>query len=86
MEVIHKRFGFNIRIAKLIAESFALILAFYFSRAIGIATVLLAFTTGYFIQLFLPKFEQLFSENRHVVVQEKFTVLLVKLGDIKLKY
>lgn len=55
MEVIHERFGFSIRTAKLIAEIFALTLAFLSNGAIRMATVLVAFTTGYFIQFFYLK-------------------------------
>ncbi|MCL7746197.1 YczE/YyaS/YitT family protein [Halalkalibacter alkaliphilus] len=79
MEVIHERFGFSLRIAKLIAESFALTLAFFFDGAMGMATLLVAFTTGYFIQFFYPKFEFLFNNTRQVLFKSEFTLFFVKL-------
>ncbi|MFC0472479.1 YitT family protein [Halalkalibacter kiskunsagensis] len=83
MEVIHERFGFSIRTAKLIAESFALILAFLFDGTIGMATVLVAFTTGYIIQFFYPKFEFLFYNTRQVLFRSEFTLFFVKLKSKK---
>lgn len=57
MVAIHEKFGLSLRNSKLIAESCALLLAFLIGGAVGIASIVIALTIGWFVQFFHQKIE-----------------------------
>lgn len=62
MVAIHKRFGLNLRSARIVSEGFALSLAFLFKGAIGIGTIIVTLTLGFVVQYSFPYFEELLKK------------------------
>ncbi len=61
MVAIHKRFGLNIRDARFVNEAIAVTLAIIFQGAVGIGTVIVAFTLGFVIHYAYPIMEKLYT-------------------------
>lgn len=57
MVAIHERFGLSLRNSKMIGESSALLFAFLFNGDIGIGSIMIVLTIGFFVQFFYQKFE-----------------------------
>ncbi|WP_243292197.1 hypothetical protein [Bacillus sp. FJAT-47783] len=64
MVAVHKRFGLNLRSARIISEGFALMLAFLFKGAIGVGTIVVTLTLGFVVQLSFPFCEELMKKIR----------------------
>jgi uncharacterized protein len=62
MIAIHKRFGLNLRNARLLNEAIAITLAMLVHGAVGIGTVIVACTLGFIIHFFYPIMEHMYGK------------------------
>ncbi|OIU70280.1 YczE/YyaS/YitT family protein [Rossellomorea aquimaris] len=62
MIAIHRRFGLNLRNARLLNEAIAITLAMVFHGAVGPGTVIVACTLGFIIHFFYPIMEHMYGK------------------------
>ncbi|KSU61586.1 hypothetical protein AS034_14715 [[Bacillus] enclensis] len=62
MIALHRRFGLNLRNARLLNEAIAITLAMVFHGAVGIGTVIVACTLGFIIHFFYPIMEHMYGK------------------------
>ncbi|NMH67780.1 hypothetical protein HF072_03155 [Bacillus sp. RO3] len=62
MVAIHRRFGLNLRNARLLNEAIAITLAMVVHGAVGIGTVIVACTLGFIIHIFYPIMERMYGK------------------------
>lgn len=62
MVAIHRRFGLNLRNARLLNEAIAITLAMVFHGAVGIGTVIVACLLGFIIHIFYPIMERMYGK------------------------
>lgn len=62
MVAIQNRFNLSLRVSRIISEGFALSLAVLFQGAIGVGTIIVTLTLGFFVQYFNKVFEDLLKK------------------------
>ncbi len=62
MIALHRRFGLNLRNARLLNEAIAITLAMVFHGPVGIGTVIVACTLGFIIHFFYPIMEHMYGK------------------------